>query len=110
VDPPVAPPVSDNAFFLPGGIPSIAASGSRPPRDADSADRLLHAISRRLKAGPPKMLATRAPPRLFRPMSRQIIKYAIDCILVFAPLGGILYFLFEPDAFNAFLDWLVRVL
>jgi hypothetical protein len=41
---------------------------------------------------------------------RQIIKYAIDIVLVIAPLSGILYFLFDPDAFNAFLDWLMRVL
>ena len=41
---------------------------------------------------------------------RQIIKYVIDDLLVVAPLAGILYFLFDPDAFNAFLDWLMRVL
>jgi hypothetical protein len=41
---------------------------------------------------------------------RQIIKYAIDAVLVIAPLSGILYFLFDPEAFNAFLDWLMRVL
>jgi len=41
---------------------------------------------------------------------RQIIKYAIDIVLVVAPLSGILYFLFDPDAFNAFLDWIVRAL
>ena len=40
---------------------------------------------------------------------RQIIKYVIDIVLVIAPLAGILYFLFDPDAFNAFLDWLMRV-
>ena len=44
------------------------------------------------------------------PPPRQIIKYAIDIVLVVAPLSGILYFLFDPDAFNAFLDWLMRVL
>jgi hypothetical protein len=41
---------------------------------------------------------------------RQIIKYAVDIVLVIAPLSGILYFLFDPDAFNTFLDWLMRVL
>ena len=41
---------------------------------------------------------------------RQIIKYVIDALLIAAPLAGILYFLFDPDAFNAFLDWLMRVL
>ena len=44
------------------------------------------------------------------PPPRQIIKYAIDIVLVVAPLSGILYFLFDPDAFNAFLNWLMRVL
>ncbi len=43
------------------------------------------------------------------PPPRQILKYAIDSVLVVAPLSGILYFLFDPDAFNAFLDWLMRV-
>jgi Flp pilus assembly protein TadG len=41
---------------------------------------------------------------------RQIIKYAVDTALVVAPLSGVLYFLFDPDAFNAFLDWLMRML
>lgn len=55
------------------------------------------------------------PPRPSRGYSgamppRQIIKYAIDIVLVVAPLSGILYFLFDPDAFNAFLDWIVRAL
>ena len=41
---------------------------------------------------------------------RQFIKYAVDIALVVATLSGILYFLFDPDAFNAFLDWLMRML
>jgi hypothetical protein len=36
--------------------------------------------------------------------ARRIIKYAVDIALVVAPLSGILYFLFDPDTFNAFLD------
>ena len=44
------------------------------------------------------------------PAVRTIVKYAIDALLIFAPLSGIMYFLFNPDAFNAFLAWLVGVL
>jgi hypothetical protein len=44
------------------------------------------------------------------PAARTIAKYAIDALLIFAPLAGVMYFLFNPDAFNAFLAWLVRVL
>jgi hypothetical protein len=43
-------------------------------------------------------------------LPRQIIKYVIDSLLVIVPLAAILYFLFDPDAFNAFLDWLMRAL
>jgi hypothetical protein len=44
------------------------------------------------------------------PAGRTVIKYAFDVVLVFAPLSAIIYFLFDPDAFNAFLAWLVHVL
>jgi len=44
------------------------------------------------------------------PPARTIVKYAIDALLIFAPLCGVMYFLFDPDAFNAFLAWLTRVL
>lgn len=44
------------------------------------------------------------------PAARTIVKYAIDILLIFAPLSGIIYFLFDPDAFNAFLNWLARAL
>jgi hypothetical protein len=44
------------------------------------------------------------------PAARTIVKYTIDVLLIFVPLAGVIYFLFEPDAFNAFLAWLVRVL
>jgi len=30
------------------------------------------------------------------------IKYGIDALLIVVPLLGITYFLFDPDAFNAF--------
>jgi hypothetical protein len=44
------------------------------------------------------------------PAVRTIVRYAIDALLIFAPLSGVMYFLFNPDAFNAFLAWLVGVL
>jgi hypothetical protein len=44
------------------------------------------------------------------PAPRQIAKYTLDALLIFAPLSGVIYFLFDPDAFNAFLNWLVRIL
>ena len=44
------------------------------------------------------------------PAVRTIAKYAVDALLIFAPLSGVTYFLFNPDAFNAFLAWLVGVL
>jgi hypothetical protein len=52
------------------------------------------------------------PKRIIRPDARgpTIAKYAIDALLIFAPLSGVMYFLFNPDAFNAFLAWLVGVL
>jgi hypothetical protein len=40
----------------------------------------------------------------------QPIKYGIDALLVAVPLLGMTYFLFDPEAFNAFTAWLVRVL
>ncbi len=42
--------------------------------------------------------------------ARRIIKYTFDALLIFAPLAAVIYFLFNPDAFNAFSAWLVRVL
>jgi hypothetical protein len=38
------------------------------------------------------------------------IHYGIDALLVAAPLLGMSYFLFDPEAFNAFTAWLMRVL
>jgi hypothetical protein len=43
------------------------------------------------------------------PMLRPAFKYGIDAVLILVPLGGMTYFLFDPDAFNAFLDWLMRL-
>jgi hypothetical protein len=44
------------------------------------------------------------------PKLRPAIKYGIDALLVAAPLLGMSYFLFDPEAFNAFTAWLMRVL
>ena len=44
------------------------------------------------------------------PEPRRIARHIIDVLLIFAPLSGMLYFLFDPAAFNAFLAWLVSVL
>jgi hypothetical protein len=38
------------------------------------------------------------------------IKYGIDALLIAVLLLGMTYFLFDPEAFNAFTAWLVRVL
>jgi hypothetical protein len=41
---------------------------------------------------------------------RPAIRYGIDALLILVPLLGMTYFLFDPEAFNAFLAWLARVL
>ncbi len=43
------------------------------------------------------------------PKARKAIAHTRDFLLVFAPLGGLMYFLVDPDAFNALLDWIVRL-
>jgi hypothetical protein len=42
------------------------------------------------------------------PPARTIVKYTFDALLILVPLAIVIYFLFDPDAFNAFLAWLVR--
>jgi hypothetical protein len=42
--------------------------------------------------------------------ARKTIAYIRDALLVFVPLGGLIYFLAFPDAFDAFLNWMVRLL
>jgi hypothetical protein len=39
------------------------------------------------------------------PEPRKIAAYARDLLLIFAPLGGLIYCLAYPDAFDAFLNW-----
>ena len=41
---------------------------------------------------------------------RPAIKYGIDALLIVVPLLGMTYFLFDPEAFNAFTAWLMGVL
>ena len=44
------------------------------------------------------------------PKLRPAIRYGIDALLVVVPLLGMTYFLFDPEAFNAFTAWLMGVL
>ena len=37
------------------------------------------------------------------------IRYGIDALLILVPLVVLMYFLFDPAAFNAFTAWLARV-
>jgi hypothetical protein len=41
---------------------------------------------------------------------RSAIKYGIDALLIAVPLLGMTYFLFDPEAFNAFTAWLIHAL
>ena len=44
------------------------------------------------------------------PKLRPAIRCRIDALLIVVPLLGMTYFLFDPEAFNAFTAWLVGVL
>jgi len=44
------------------------------------------------------------------PESRKIIRHSVDLLLVFVPLLVVLYFLFDPKAFDAFSAWLIKLL
>jgi hypothetical protein len=39
------------------------------------------------------------------PETRKVVAHGRDLLLIFVPLGGLIYFLAYPDAFDAFLDW-----
>jgi hypothetical protein len=41
------------------------------------------------------------------PKASKVVAYTRDAMLIFVPLGGLICFLFNPDAFNAFLAWMV---
>jgi hypothetical protein len=38
------------------------------------------------------------------------LKITLDVLLIVIPLAIVIYFLSNPDAFNAFLDWMMRTL
>jgi hypothetical protein len=38
------------------------------------------------------------------------VRYSLEILAIAIPLAGLTYFLFDPDAFNAFMDWLFRAL
>jgi hypothetical protein len=44
------------------------------------------------------------------PAPNKIIRHSLEVLAIALPLAAMTYFLFDPDAFNAFLDWLMRVL
>ena len=46
-----------------------------------------------------------AMPKSFMPKS---LKIAFDVLLIAIPLAIVIYFSTSPDAFNAFLDWMMR--
>jgi len=41
--------------------------------------------------------------------ARTIARYSAEALAVLIPLGAVIYFLFDPDAFNASLAWLMRL-
>jgi hypothetical protein len=44
------------------------------------------------------------------PDARKAIRYTLEILAIAAPLVAMTYFLFDPDAFNVFLDWLFKTL
>jgi hypothetical protein len=44
------------------------------------------------------------------PKASKVFAYTRDALLIFVPLGVVLYFIFDPEAFNAFLAWIAKVL
>jgi hypothetical protein len=61
--------------------------------------------SRRLTMVHPPTSTQQSEPKL-----RPAIKYGIDALLIVVPLLGMTYFVFDPEAFNAFTAWLMGVL
>ena len=39
---------------------------------------------------------------------RQIVRLSLEALAIVAPLAGTTYLLFNPDVFDAMLDWLIR--
>jgi hypothetical protein len=44
------------------------------------------------------------------PDVRKAVRYTLDILAIAIPLAAMTYFLFDPDAFNAFLVWLLKTL
>jgi hypothetical protein len=44
------------------------------------------------------------------PAMPKSLKITLDALLIVIPLVIVIYFLSNPDAFNAFLDWMMRTL
>jgi hypothetical protein len=44
------------------------------------------------------------------PKGSKVVAYTRDALLVLIPLGVVLYFMFDPDAFDAFFAWIAKVL
>jgi hypothetical protein len=44
------------------------------------------------------------------PVPRHIVRYSLEGLAIVAPLTGMTYLLFNPDAFDALMDWLMSVL
>ena len=42
--------------------------------------------------------------------ARKIARYTLEALVVLLPLAIVIYFVSYPDKFDAFLDWMVRVL
>jgi hypothetical protein len=67
---------------------------------------MVQSESRQPAKGParqPQATDDRPTPKAFT-----IIIYAINLLLIFGPLGGMLYFMFDPNAFDTFLNWMVK--
>ena len=41
------------------------------------------------------------------PKVRKLVRYSVEALLIFVPIGAITYFLWYPEAFDAFLNWMV---
>jgi len=59
----------------------------------------------------PKELAARCCRRISKPVPnpKKAVRYTLEILVIATPLAAMTYFLFDPDAFNAFLDWLFKI-
>jgi hypothetical protein len=42
------------------------------------------------------------------PDTRKAVRHTLEILAIAVPLAATTYFLFDPEAFNAFLDWLFK--